>query len=171
MMTGSFDSSAQEAMDSSYYNISLHMYEIWEDQPGTWIYVEQAVSAMQDKPYRQRVYHLSIQNDIVASKVYALNEPERFVNKWKSPDFFNDFTASNLLTAREGCTVYLQKQGSTYHGSTKDRECKSTLRDATYATSIVTVKKDVIESWDQGFDDSGEQKWGATKGPYIFKRL
>ena len=54
MMQGSFDSKAQAAEDSTYYAISLHMYPIWPDR-GQFLYVEQALTAMQNKPYRQRV--------------------------------------------------------------------------------------------------------------------
>ena len=57
LMQGSFDSSEQAAQDSAYYAISLHMYPIWPER-GQYLYVEQALAAMQDKPYRQRVYEL-----------------------------------------------------------------------------------------------------------------
>ena len=57
MMQGSFDSKEQAAEDSAYYAISLHMYPIWPER-GQFLYVEQALAAMQDKPYRQRVYEL-----------------------------------------------------------------------------------------------------------------
>jgi len=49
--------------------------------------------------------------------------------------------------------------------------CKSTLRGATYATSSVSVHADKIMSWDQGYDSSGNQVWGATAGGYVFVKL
>ncbi|MGB0932242.1 MAG: CpcT/CpeT family chromophore lyase, partial [Chitinophagales bacterium] len=54
---------------------------------------------------------------------------------------------------------------------TKEKECGSTLRGATYATSKVNIYKDRLESWDQGFNDQDSQVWGAVKGPYIFDKM
>lgn len=58
MMTGSFNSVEQAAVDSNYYDITLHMYPIWKDREGDWLYVEQSVTANQAKPYRQRIYFI-----------------------------------------------------------------------------------------------------------------
>ena len=64
LMTGSFNSGAQAASDSDYYDISLHMYPIWEDRKGEhWLYVEQAVTAAPERPYRQRVYKVEENKD------------------------------------------------------------------------------------------------------------
>ncbi|MDT7832785.1 CpcT/CpeT family chromophore lyase [Flavobacteriaceae bacterium S356] len=64
IMQGSFNSEAQAKIDSSYYNISLHMYPIWRDK-GNYLYVEQALNSMQNRPYRQRVYKVTRLNDSV----------------------------------------------------------------------------------------------------------
>ena len=71
-----------------------------------------------------------------------------------------------------GCGVALtiQEDGS-YTGNTEPEACSSTLQGATWASSIVTLTEDRVESWDQGWDDAGNQVWGATAGPYIFDRL
>lgn len=170
LMTGSFDSSLQAERDSNYYDISLEMYPIWEKSGAYYLYVEQAVSTMKDKPYRQRVYKIeAIKEGKFVSKVYTLNNPENFIGKYNDPSFFEKFDTS-ILKEREGCGVYLIQKGDTYQGSTDDNKCKSTLRGASYATSKVTIKKDRIESWDQGFDQSGNQVWGAVKGGYVFMK-
>ena len=49
-MKGSFNSESQSLQDSNYYNISLHMYPIWTQKEGHWLYVEQAVNSMQENP-------------------------------------------------------------------------------------------------------------------------
>lgn len=171
LMTGSFSSTKQAQSDSTFYDITLHMYPIWMKQKDTWLYVEQAVTQKQDKPYRQRIYQLKqTADDTFESIVYRLKDQDDFIGKWKSPEFFEQFDES-ILEEREGCTVYLKKVGKAeYTGSTLDDNCKSTLRGATYATSTVTVKDGVIMSWDQGFDAEGKQVWGATKGGYIFEK-
>ena len=171
LMTGQFDSQAQSVADTTYYNITLKMIPIWKSTGEHWLYVEQAVASMQDKPYRQRVYKL-MDNGAgnFVSLVYTLESPKDWIGKWKTPDDF-DMIKPEDLTEREGCGVFLKKVGKNlYKGSTKDKDCTSTLRGASYASSIVTISDKQILSWDQGFDDKGEQVWGATKGGYIFQK-
>ncbi len=170
MMTGSFSSADQAEKDSSYYDISLHMYPIWKDKKGHWIYVEQAASSFQEKPYRQRIYRVDQnEHDSFESIVYAIKGQEDFVGKWKTPEYFDQFDTS-ILKERIGCTVYLKKDGYAYHGSTNEKSCRSSLSGASFATSKVTIEEREIKSWDQGFDKHGTQVWGAQKGAYIFKR-
>jgi len=172
MMTGSYDSSNQESQDSSYYNISLHMYPIWENRKdGRYLYVEQALASMQDRPYRQRVYRLQQQEDgTLASYVYTIKHDSLFIGKWKTPGYFDKYGLT-LLDEREGCEVILEKTDVGYQGSTVADHCKSSLRGAAFATSKVSMTTDRITSWDQGFDSDGKQVWGATKGPYIFDKV
>lgn len=169
LMTGSFDSSTQATADSSYYNISLHMYPIWTSREGNWLYVEQALASMQDKPYRQRIYKVEQINEMeYVSKVYRLSDEKRFIGKWQTPTYFDQFDET-VLEVREGCGVFLKKLSKhSFKGATKDDDCKSTLRGASYATSIVQIEKGKITSWDQGFDAEGKQVWGAMKGGYVF---
>ncbi len=171
MMTGSFNSSAQAAQDSSYYNISLQMYPIWQSREGYWLYVEQAVASMPEKPYRQRVYKVErLDKKNFISLVFSIENEEDFIGKWANPKYFEQFDAS-ILKEREGCGVYLNmKNGNLFEGSTRDKECQSSLRGASYATSKVAIRPDRIESWDQGFSDKDEQVWGAVKAGYVFKK-
>ena len=72
MMQGSFNSEIQAKVDSTYFNISLHMYPIWEGK-GNYLYVEQALTTRQNKPYRQRIYEVSQLNDsIFSSAIYTI---------------------------------------------------------------------------------------------------
>lgn len=169
LMTGYFNSAKQAAGDSSYFDISLTMTPIWENHADVkWLYVEQAVTAMKDKPYRQRVYRLSQdQNGIFESRVYELPGPERFIHAWDHPGLFATISPDSLIT-RQGCSVYLKLEGSCFTGSTRQDECNSSLRGATYATSKVEICPGKISSWDQGWNDENEQVWGATKGGYVF---
>ena len=72
LMQGSYNSELQAAADSTYFNISLHMYPIWEEK-GNYLYVEQALNARQDSPYRQRIYEVTQLNDsIFSSAIYTI---------------------------------------------------------------------------------------------------
>lgn len=171
LMIGSFSSEEQAENDTTYFNISLHMYPIWENSGEKWLYVEQALASMQDKPYRQRIYKVEqIDDDKFVSKVYSIDEEAKFIGKWKEPEFFNKYDES-ILIERKGCAVYLDKiDDNIYEGSTVSDDCVSNLRGASYATSIVEITKKGIESWDRGYNKEGEQVWGAEKGGYVFKR-
>lgn len=172
MMTGSFSSAEQAAIDSLFYNINLVMYPIWEtNKSAKWLYVEQAVTKYIDKPYRQRVYKLTVKNDgVLESSVFELPDPKKYIHGWTQPTIFNQINPDSLIV-REGCAVFLKKENNCYSGSTKDKECKSTLRGAAYATSQVSICADEIVSWDQGWDNTDEQVWGAEIKGYIFKRM
>ena len=172
LMTGSYNSAQQAATDPEFYDISLHMYPIWKSRDGYWLYVEQALNARQEAPYRQRIYELfKSEDDRFVSKVYTLPDDEAAIGKWSDPTFFNNISPDDL-TERTGCAVFLEKiSDSEFKGSTNESDCESTLRGASYATSIVHIMNDKIISWDQGFDADGNQVWGAVKSGYVFDKL
>jgi len=147
------------------------MAPIWPERTdGRWLYVEQLVAG-QD-PYRQRVYHLHRASpETIASVVYTLPGEKRFVGAWSRSDAFAGLTPDSL-EEREGCTIVLRRQDErTFVGATLGRGCASTLRGAVYATSEVTLRQDALISWDRGFNEAGEQVWGAEGGGYVFKRI
>jgi len=172
-MSGEFSSREQAQKDSLFYDINLVMFQIWEnDKTAKWLYVEQAVTANLKKPYRQRVYKVSkVENGLFESSVYELPNPSKYIHGWNQPTIFNQINSDSLVL-RKGCAVFLEKnKNNCYSGSTKDKECKSTLRGAEYATSEVTICADQISSWDQGWDSKDTQVWGAETRGYIFKRI
>lgn len=172
MMTGSFNSERQSINDTDYYNISLHMYPIWKEKKGKYLYVEQSLNNDQSKPYRQRIYLLKESDDgVIESIVYKIKNEEEFIGMWEYPGYFSKYD-TEILQERDGCTVYIKATtNGAYQGKTKRGTCKSTMRGASYATSKVYIHPNRIESWDRGFDGDGNLKWGAKNGPYIFDRL
>lgn len=171
-MTGSFSSEEQAKNDSDYFNIELEMVQIWKDRTdGPWIYVEQAVVESKDEPYRQRVYQLKERSDgKIESIVYTIPDPLRFAGDYKNK-FPLVRLAADSLTLKDGCEVVLYRaDAGHFEGSTVDKNCPSDLRGASYATSEVMIDKNKLISWDRGFDENGNQVWGAKKGGYIFKK-
>ncbi|WCO02396.1 chromophore lyase CpcT/CpeT [Psychroserpens ponticola] len=171
MMQGSFSSEIQAENDSTYFNISLHMYPIWEDK-GNFLYVEQALTKKQNKPYRQRVYEVTQLNDsMFSSAIYTIEHDSLWIGKWKTPETFDTLTMEQV-SKKEGCEVVLKRIKSDYFkGETGNKTCESTLYGASYATSEVEILSDKIISWDRGFDDKDEHIWGAEKGGYIFNKI
>ncbi len=173
LMSGEFSSLQQSKTDDRYFHISLKMKPIWSaDTSGKWLYVEQAVGNQLDRPYRQRVYHVTAMSDgRFSSAVYELPEPEAVIGGYENPALLDGLSRADLKL-RTGCAVILSlKNTNNYAGSTVEKGCLSQLRGATYATSVVEITASAITSWDQGFDDSDEQVWGATAGPYVFDRV
>ncbi len=61
-------------------------------------YVEQSMVSMQEKPYRQRVYHLYIQNDTtIVSKVFEAKNPAQYINAWKTEEKLKSITTDSLV--------------------------------------------------------------------------
>lgn len=168
-MEGSFSSELQSIKDTSYFDIRLQIIPIWKDRKdGYWFYVEQAVAKYIDKPYRQRVYHLTEKEGVFESAVFTMNDPLRFTNH---VDLVEKLTPDSLIS-RDGCAVILRrKDKNTFQGSTDGKKCPSDRSGATYATSEVIITKEGLHSWDRGFDNKDEQVWGAEKGGYDFKKI
>lgn len=171
LMQGSFNSEMQSVADSTYYNISLHMYPIWEEK-GHFLYVEQALNSRQNNPYRQRIYELTqIDENTFSSAIYTIEHDSLWIGKWKTPQEFDKLTMKDV-SKKEGCEVILKRLDKDhYKGETGERSCESTLYGASYATSEVEIWSDKIISWDRGFDAEGKHIWGAEKGGYIFNKL
>ncbi|QDU65398.1 chromophore lyase CpcT/CpeT [Engelhardtia mirabilis] len=169
-MVGSFDSADQAAQaPDDYLDIHLETVRIWTDRSdGPWLYVEQAAATALDRPYRQRVYHLVRDGAGVRSDVYELpGDPLALAGAWRDPARLAGLGPRDLIR-REGCSIWLRRTPTGWVGSTRGQDCASSLGDAVYATSEVTITATSLSSWDRGFDANGEQVWGAAAGGYRF---
>ncbi len=170
-MTGVFSSEAQSRSNTDYFNIQLTMAQIWpERDDGYWLIVEQAVAGRD--PYRQRVYHLSRLNDaVIQSTVYSIDNPENFIGAWQHPEILANLSP-DMLRLLDGCEIILKsKDNLSFIGSTISRECVNDFQGARFMTSEVTITSTYMISWDRGFDDKGNQIWGAETGGYIFNKI
>ena len=169
-LVGQLNSVEQAQEDPNYYAISLRTIEIWPQRTdGPWLYVEQASLDSFDQPYRQRIYQLQHDQETVVSRVYLLPGDALTFAGADAESFAR--LSPQSLSEREGCAVILKADSQgLYRGSTQQRSCTSTLRGASYASSEVSISETGIDSWDRGYDDSGKQVWGATEGPYQFRR-
>jgi hypothetical protein len=173
-LTGSFSSEEQAKADPTYFHVQLQMKPLWTERTdGPWLYVEQAMATAPEKPYRQRVYRVTRTADgKLASVVYTLpGDALKYAGAWKHDKPLADLKPTDLIE-RVGCMIFLTAQADgTYKGATAGKDCASDLRGATYATSEVVLSATQLTSWDRGFDKADVQAWGATKGPYIFKKI
>lgn len=169
MLIGEFNSKDQANQDSTYFNIHLSMSRIWDaDTKAIWLYVEQAMDDKREKPYRQRVYKLGqLEKDVFTSDIYTIVNQERFIGLQNNKEK-KELLTPDMIELKQGCTVILKKTDGIYIGGTDADKCPSDLRGASYATTKIIMSGNMLESWDQGFDKSGKQVWGATKGGYRF---
>lgn len=169
LLEGTYNTYKQAEQDTDYYHISLLIIPIWKNrQDGFWFYVEQAMATTPERPYRQRVYHLTQKylNEF-ESAVFNIHDPLRFAGK---PQLVEELTEDSLQL-KEGCSVFLKEVSpGEFSGGTAGKDCSSDLRGASYATSEVTLSLEGLRSWDRGFNKEDKQVWGAEKGPYIFLR-
>lgn len=169
-LTGEFSSEEQAKTDSLIFHIRLWMAPIWKDrQDGYWLYVEQAAAGSEKRPYRQRIYHLSIwDNETIASQVFEIPDALAFSGGWQNTTVFDILTPDELID-RQGCTIFLKKgKEGHFHGTTPGKECLSSLRGASYATSEATIMPYRMITWDRGWSDAGELVWGSAHTGYIF---
>lgn len=174
-MTGRFSSEEQSrARSDEFMPITLAMTRIWESAAdGAWIYVEQAVASMPDRPYRQRVYRVSEPSPgVFLSEVFTLpGDPLAFAGAAADPSKLADLTPERLAL-REGCSITLRREADgRFVGGTRGNTCASDLRGASYATSEVEIGPDGMKTLDRGYDADGKQVWGSEHGPYDFRRL
>ena len=168
ILTGEFSSREQAEMDPEYFPIQLRHVPIWVDRAdGPWLYVEQALEGK--APYRQRIYHLVNVEGGVRSEIFTMPSAPEYAGA--NAERLSALTPDDL-TPREGCAIELERIAKGhYRGSTVDDECTSTLAGATYATSEVDLRHRELVTWDRGYDADGNQVWGATAGPYRFRRI
>lgn len=173
-LSGSFSSAGQAARDPAYYDIDLHMTPMWTwRDDGPWLYVEQALAATADRPYRQRVYKLERTGDgRFWSRVFEFPEPAAHAGAWQSGSPLSELSPADL-EERVGCAVTMAWDGQSrsFTGSTAGTGCPSELNGAAYATSQVVLGSERLLTWDRGYDATGQQVWGATEGGYEFVRV
>lgn len=174
-MAGSFTNLDQAERDPEFAPVRLEIWPIWPARSSatstTWLYVEESRVGREDEPYRQRVYRLRRgDGGQIESEVFLLPSPSRFAGAWREPDPLAGLTPDSL-TAREGCVLYLRRSdASTFRASTVGQKCPSAYRGSAYVESDVEISALGIELWNRGFDANGVQVWGATEGPYEFRR-
>lgn len=172
-LTGTFSSAAQAREDPEYLDVRLVTAPCFLDRSdGRWIYLEQALAATPDKPYRQRVYRLrALGEGYFESRVYELPDPAAAVGAGARTPVLGGLSPEALLD-RPGCAVVLRAEGdAAFLGGTLGPSCASTFSGAAHVTTEVVVRADAIVSWDRGFASDGRQVWGAVKGGYQFLRV
>lgn len=172
-LAGRYDSTKQAAADRAYFEIALTMCEVDAPEYGArTLYVEQA--RVGSAPYRQRLY---VVDGVAGKPLEAVSRVFEFTNPRAMVGFCagtsKALPAGVVAEEKQGCGVFLtwNETALAFEGGTVGTACASSLNGASYASSVVTLGADKLVSWDRGYDATGAQVWGATKGGYVFDRL
>ncbi len=168
--TGTFSSEQQSRTDSvNYYNMRLAITPIWTLRTdGIWLYLEQATHGFENKPYRQRIYHVT-ENEpgIFECAIFTIDEPLRFAQK---PLDCERALTPDSLNQRFGCSLFLKKKGDIFTGGTTNKACSSERKSAKYTTTQLSLSPNEINMWERGYTEKGVQVLGPEKGGYVFVR-
>ncbi|KAK9995253.1 hypothetical protein SO802_019939 [Lithocarpus litseifolius] len=180
-LTGQKFSRDQASRDpDNYFNIRLMTCPAAEMVDGSNVlYFEQAFWRTPQKPFRQRFYMVKpcpkeLRCDVEVSS-YAIRDVEEYRNFCDRPKDQRPLPEEVIGDIAEHLTtIYLKRcergKRCLYEGSTPPGGFPNSWNGATYCTSeLAIVKNNEIHTWDRGYDDDGNQVWGAKEGPYEFK--
>lgn len=141
---------------------------ILAEEPEHWIYVAQwRISA--EEPERQFVYRLAEMKDgAIALDIYRLTHP---LDHPIRPDAASlaEIDRSHL-ERRRGCRIQLSADGLSYVGGTRGGDCPADFRGAVTLRIELTVRKNEVREWLQGYDAAGDRLWSADDFGRIYRR-
>ncbi|MGL5081061.1 MAG: chromophore lyase CpcT/CpeT [Microcoleaceae cyanobacterium] len=135
------------------------------------LYQEQARVDNLAQPYRQRLLQIrpSLDGQAVESATYNVLNPQVWINQCDQPE------ADRIVESNEigeyHCSMFLHQVQTAYIGQTQAEGCPSNYRGAVRITNHVVLDDNGMETFDQGFDQEGNQVWGAENQPYQYQRI
>lgn len=175
LLTGTFTSAdPQSPAADDTFDLRLVVVPVWRERlDGPWLYVEQAIGARADRPYRQRVVRIRFETatSVVVEDWALPGDPGRWAGAWAWGAPLGDIGPEELVP-RSGCDVRLRRlPDGTWKGATEGRGCASDVRGAKYATAEVLLRDGLLQLWDRGFDEHGTQVWGPGNAPHRLVRV
>lgn len=134
------------------------------------LYQEQGLIDKLDQPYRQRFLKIAPddKNQQVISSSFKPIQPKEYINFCDQPESQRVITTEEL--GESNCSVFLENIESGYLGKTPTEGCKTNFRGAVRVTNTIILNQAGMETLDRGFNQEGEQVWGAENRPYKFRR-
>lgn len=177
-LIGVMDTSAQASSNEKYPNVRMTTCEVKLIDRGSapttsldiFLYQEQSLSPKL-KPYRQRFLKISpaLNGQAVSSLSFRPENPGIWIGFCDRPPTDQMVTTSQL--GKFICSVIIKPVGEDYIGVTPVDGCPSRYRGATRITNRIRLHADGMDTWDRGFDQQGQQIWGADQEAYQFRRI
>ena len=174
-LVGVMDTSAQAATNAKSANVRMTTCKIQvpdaaeRDRNVTFLYQEQALTENLGKPYRQRFLRIapSTERQRVRSLSFRPAQAENWIGLCNQPETRRVVTLQDL--GMPVCSVWLQKSGDNYVGSTPEGGCPANVRGAVKITNRIVLHDTGMDTLDRGFNAAGKQVWGATSDSYQFR--
>lgn len=191
-ITGRFSTKLHQSIDSTKGDVLVRTVAYGEHDDDALLLYTQQGEYFEGKfyPYRQRIYAIYQKDDYyIGLDIFALPNEDKYWNVFtevsdKSNNSTSDsitFTADlerlkaisiDSLIYKDGCSIQIYKDNlNGFRGSTNYDDCKGSFKGATYTTTEFVVYPHEVISWERGWDDSKNQKWGPTNGPYIYSKV
>jgi len=142
---------------------------------GPSFYVESAYDYMLDKPYKTAVVQLVENGEIIEMNNFRVIQPEEFWYGSHDPSLLTGLNIKRLTQLPSVCNTIFEydAEAQLFSGFTKPGKKCIIARNGkkTYLDSRILLGKEFYSSWDIGRDvENDEQLWGATGGPFVFKK-
>lgn len=171
-LTRTMDTTAQAATNSDFVGVQMTTCPIQvmaaaATTSAIYLYQEQALTERIGTPYRQRFLQIALSDDgnRVESRTFKPDTPEDWTGFCQRSD--RTITPDNLGPLV--CIVSLRPSALGYVGSTSPAGCPVNLRGAVRLTNTIVLHRDGMDTWDRGFNESGDQVWGAQTEPYQYR--
>lgn len=133
------------------------------------LYQEQALAQSLDKPYRQRFLRLapSANNRAIESQSLKPINSQSWIGFCNQPQEQRIVSISTIVDAN--CSVFLLPVEDIYVGKTQPGGCPTNFRGAVTITNTIILHSEGMDTWDRGFDEQGNQIWGAQNEAYQYR--
>lgn len=175
-LDGAMDTSAQAHANPKAPNVRITTCQVTVKDAGAiarphaiFMYQEQALSQRLSQPYRQRFLRIAptVGNTSIESAVFRPPTPQAWIGLCSKPEAQRIVNVKDIGTSN--CSVFLRRQQQNYIGETSASGCPSNYKGAVRITNRITLHQAGMDTWDRGFDASGNQVWGAQSEAYQFR--
>lgn len=169
-LSRAMDTTVQAASNPNFVGVQMTTCSVQVAAPNTsdvYLYQEQALTEHIGSPYRQRFLHITLSDDgnRVESRTFKPTAP----GEWTGFCQRSDRTVATDELGDLVCIVSLRPSPLGYVGSTPRDGCPVNLRGAVRLTNTIVLHRDGMDTWDRGFDQNGDQVWGAKTEPYRYR--
>lgn len=168
----------QQSMD--FPALWSHIHVCYHRLPDNFIgspsfYVESAYDYSLDKPYKTAIIALKEVDNKIEMENYKIKQPEQFWFGAHDPSLLKGLTDNQIVKLPNICDTIFEyiEEKDQYEGRTRPgKKCIIMRGDSkTYLDSRIIVSQNNYSSWDIGRSyDNDDQVWGATSGPFSFKK-
>jgi hypothetical protein len=181
---GRFSTQLHQSIDSTKGDVLVRTVVYGEHDDALLLYTQQG-EYFEGKfyPYRQRIYAIYQKDDYyIGLDIFALPNEEKYWDVLTEVSDGDETFAADLerlrkipidsLIYKDGCSISIYKDNlNAFRGSTNFDDCKGSFKGATYTTTEFVVYPHEVISWERGWDDNKNQKWGPVNGPYIYSKI